>query len=40
VRILIHVIEIHSHCLQEIFANGLRELPPPLCVQVRVRNNE
>jgi hypothetical protein len=38
VRILIHVIEVDAHGLQQVFADGLREVPAPLCVEMGVGN--
>ena len=35
-RILVDVVEVEPHRLQQVFADGLRELPAPLRVEMRV----
>src|SRR5581483_12166284 len=36
-RILLHVVEVDAHGLQQILANRLRKLPSPLRIEVSVR---
>ena len=38
VRILVHVVKIHPHGLEQKLADRLRKLPAPLCIEMRVRH--
>ncbi len=39
VRILIHVVEVDAHGLEQVLANNLGELPSPLGIKVGIRNH-